>query len=386
MKNDLLIQCSRLELTSQQIIHVEKLLNSPIDWEDIMRKAASEGILPLLSRNLKKFQDRIPDKVKSQMRSAYLANFARNARLFHKLAPLLRAFHNLGLRAVLSRGVRLTETVYKDLGLRHFADVDLMVHPGDASRLVEILKQQGYWEKSFASQFRTDKIQELTWIIETGFHKDGLLLDFHFNFPGIEIPLDTDREIWDSIQTLDILTIPSKIFASEYELCLLCLHVQKHCYERLIWLTDIAELSTTAQIDWQKVVHICENLDISVQVYYGLYLVNMLWPQTISVEVLERFEPGALKKKILSVVWPSEKVVARQISTQQVGHASFIFLFGSLKNLGLKCKILLSIAFPPRGYVSFFYKIPKNSIKMYFYYLWRIFRPLPFLFRALFKI
>jgi hypothetical protein len=386
MKNNLLIPCSRLELTSQQIIHIEKILNSPISWKSTLRRAASEGVLPLFYRNLKRFQDRIPETVMRQMKNAYLANLARNARLFHMLIPLLHAFHRLGLRAVLSRGVRLTETVYKDLGLRYFADVDFMVHPEDAGLLVKTLKQQGYWENSFASQFPIENFRELTWIIETGFLKDGLLLELHFNFPGIEMPLDVEREIWTSIQTLDISNIPAKIFTSEYELCLLCLHVQKHYYERLIWLTDIAELSSTPEIDWQKVVHICKNLDISAQVYYGLYLVNMLWPQTISIGLLERLDPGATRKKILSIIWPSEKVMIRQITTRQVGHASFVFLFGSMKNLGLKCKVLLSIAFPPRGYVSFFYKIPRKSIRIYLYYFWRIFRPLPFLFRALLKI
>jgi hypothetical protein len=371
---------------SQQVPDVERILGSCINWRSIINRAASEGVLPLFFRNLKRYQNKIPDTVMTQMKNAYLANLARNARLFRKLTPLLYAIHQQGVRAVLSRGVRLTETLYKDLGLRHFADVDFMVHPQDARLLVNVLKKEDFWEDSYASQFPTNKIQELMWVIETGFHKDGLLLDFHLNFPGIEMPLDVDDELWDCVQTLDIFDTPAKIFSSEYELCLLCLHVQKHCYERLIWLTDLAELSSAPDIDWQKIVRICNRLDISAQVYYGLYLVNKLWPQTVSWYVLENLEPGAITKKILSVVWPSEKVIARQISTEQVGHASFIFLFGSIKNLGLKCKVLLSIAFPPRGYVSFFYKIPRNSIKMYFYYLWRVFRPLPFVFRALLKI
>jgi len=384
--NDFIIQCSRSELKSWQITRIDKILRSGINWRSVLDRAAYEGVLPLFSRNLKSFRDRIPETLSRQMKNAYLANLARNSRLFHKLVPLLRAFDRGGLRAVLTRGGRLAETVYHDWGLRYFVDIDFMVHPGETKLLVEVLEQQGYWENSHASRFPGEDVRELAWIMETGFHKDDLILDFHFNFPGIEIPLDADVGIWDHIQSLDFFGIPAKIFAPEYELCLLCLHGQKHCYERLIWLTDIAELAALPEIDWQKFVDICRALEISAQVYYGFYLVNMLWSDTISMDVIKNLEPGRIRKKILSVIWPSNKVLARQINTEQIGHASFIFLFGSVKRLGLKFKTLLSIAFPPRGYMSFFYKVPKNSIKIYLHYFWRIFRPLPLLFRALLRI
>lgn len=384
--NDLIIQGSRLELTPPLSMQPENFLQSAMNWPQTLRQTAYHGVLPLFFRNLKKHSDWIPDKAMEQMKSAYLANLARNTRLFHKLVPLLRAFDRVGLRAVLTRGGRLAQTVYKDWGLRHFADIDFMVHPQDVDLLVQVLRKQGYWENSYASKFPANSTHELSWIIETGFHKEGLLLDFHLNFPGIEMPLDTDPEIWDNLRTLDIFGQPTRIFPLEYELCLLCLHGQKHCYERLIWMTDIAELSSHPEIDWEEVIEICQRLEVSAQVYYGLYLVNMLWPRTVPVEVILKLDPGALQKKILSVIWPAEKVATRQLNTEQVGHASVLFLFFSFKRLGLKLRVLLSIAFPPRGYVHFFYKIPGNSFKIYFYYFWRMFRPFPILFKALLKI
>jgi len=386
MTNEFIVRCSRSKLKPEQLIDIEKIISSGIDWRSTLSRAAHEGVLPFFSSNLKRYSDRIPENAMRQMKNAYLMNLARNTRMLHKLVPVLSAFDRKGLRAVLTRGGRLVQTVYNDWGLRYFADIDFMVHPQDVCLLVDILEHLGYWENSYASRFSGNSIHELTWIVETGFHKDGLLLDFHFNFPGIEVPLDADSGVWESVQNLDIFATPAKIFSSEYELCLLCLHGQKHCYDRLIWLTDIAELSLCPEIDWREVVDICHRLEVSAQVYYGFYLVNMFWPRTIPVDVIKKLDPGAIRKKILAVIWPAEMVMTRQMYAEQVGHASFLFLFGSMKRLGLKLRVLLSIAFPPRGYVSFFYKIPRNSIKIYLYYIWRVFRPFPLLFRALFKI
>ena len=86
-------------------------------------------------------------------------------------------------------------------------------------------------------------MSQLRWTVESGFQKDGVNLDFHFSYPGVEVPLDAYPELWETAGSMQIFEADVRIFSPEYELCILCLHAQKHCYVRIIWLTDIAELA-----------------------------------------------------------------------------------------------------------------------------------------------
>jgi hypothetical protein len=383
--SEFLISCSRLSPTPLHIKRIKETLDSDFDWDQIMMLANREGITPLLYHNLKAFTDKLPSSVSLQLKKIYFRVAGRNTYLFKKLLPLLDAFDNEGLRVGLSRGARLIETVYHDWGLRYFHDIDFMIHPGDAFKLLQILKQQGLWEDSFASLYPTDNIRKLKWIIETGFEKNSLVLDFHCSFPGIEIPIDSDPLMWESTQIFTLFDRNVRIFSAEYELCLLCLHVQKHFYSRLIWLADIAELSSSQEIDWGKVANICKSLEITAPVFYGLYLINCLWPQTIPESIVKKLEPGRLGKRLLVMIWPEDKIVKRTLKSNVPARASSVFLFLSLRRLPLKIKTLFSIVFPPRAYVAYAYGIPINSTKIYGHYLWRFFRPITFFLNRVLK-
>jgi len=385
MMNRLLIQCSRIKLSPPQRSFVEKMLDSEIHWKQVLQRSAKEGITPFLYRHLKSFQDRIPNSVLEQLKKIYVRNTGRNIFLFKKIAPLLRSFKRENMRVCLSRGGRLALTLYPEWGLRHFADIDFMVYPGEALHLVDILDREGYWKGSYASSFPTKKKKKLMWMLETGFKNDNLWLDFHFNYPGIEIPLDLDERIWEEVQSFSLFDTEVSIFPAEYELCLLCLHAQKHCYGRLMWLTDIAELSLSPGISWEKVFDICKRLEISPSVYYGLHLANVLWPETVAMSLLKELEPGKITKGLLAAIWPEEKVALRRPNAEVPGRISSLLLLASWRNILLKLKTLFWITFPPRAYMAYLHKVPLNSLRIYWLYLGRMFRPAAFFAKLILK-
>jgi hypothetical protein len=305
--------------------------------------------------------------------------------MFKKTGPLLERISEQKLRVAVTRGARLAETVYQDWGLRSYVDIDFMAHPGDASPIVEILRALGYWQESHSSLFPKQKVSQLRWTIESGFQKDGVNLDFHFNYPGVEVPLDAYPDLWETAGSMQIFETDVRIFSPEYELCILCLHAQKHCYVRIIWLTDIVELAQGEGLDWDKVYAICREQSIAAPVYHALQLVNQFWPESVSTHILEQLAPGRIPRRILQAAWPYEKIKAREMKEDVPGHAGVFFLFFSGKRLGLKLRTLWATTFPPRAYVSYFYQIPVNSIKMVSHYAWRVWRPFSMLVRMLRK-
>ncbi len=383
--NSLLIHSARVAPTSHDLAIVEEALRSELDWGLLVRRSGEEAVASLLYHCLKDYSERLPASTFEILKKAYVRNTARNLFMFKKTCPLLERISEQKLRVAVTRGARLAETVYQDWGLRSYVDIDFMAHPGDAPQLVEILKILGYWQDSHSSRFPKQKVSQLRWTVESGFQKDGVNLDFHFSYPGVEVPLDAYPDLWETAGSMQIFETDVRIFSLEYELCILCLHAQKHCYVRIIWLTDIAELARSEGLDWNKVFDICREQSIAAPVYHALDLVNRFWPESISASVLDRIDPGRAARRILATAWPHEKIVSREMKEDVPGHAAVFFLFFSGKRLDLKLKTLFSTTFPPRAYVSYFYQIPVNSIKMVSHYAWRVWRPFSMLIRMLQK-
>ena len=385
MIDKLIILCSRLNPNSKDLSEIKSLLEADLNWNKLIKKAADEKVFPLLYHNLKKFQDKIPERAIENLRSMYLRNKARNIYLYTKLKPLLKEINDLHLKVALSKGARLAATLYKDIGLRYFIDIDFFIHPSDWPQFKKTSEKLGFRTEGYASSFPNLKMRKSGWPLATHLRKEKLMLDTHFNYPGIEIPMSLDNDIWESAQQANIEGIGAKIFSPEYELCILCPHAQAHDYSRLIWLTDIAELSSREEINWNKILNICQKEEIRAFVYYGLYLVNCFWPHTISKAILDRFRLGKIEKKLLVFLWPEEKILSRDSNLITFTPTTRIFLLFSGRRFLLKIKTLLSKAFPPLDWMAWQNNVPVGSIKVYICYLKRLARPMEFLLKTLFN-
>jgi len=385
MIDKLIILCSRLNPNSKDLSEIKSLLEADVNWNKLIKKAADEKVSPLLYHNLKKYQDKIPEGAIENLRSMYLRNKARNIYLYTKLKPFLKEINDLHLKAALSKGARLAITLYKDIGLRYFTDIDFFIHPSDWPQFKKTSEKLGFRTEGYASSFPNLKMRKSGWPLATHLRKERLMLDTHFNYPGIEIPMSLDNDIWESAQRANIEGIGAKIFSPEYELCILCPHAQAHEYSRLIWLTDIAELSSREEINWDKILNICQKEEIRAFVYYGLYLVNYFWPHTISKDILDRFRLGKIEKKLLLFLWPEEKILSRDSNLITFTPTTRIFLLFSGRRFLLKIKTFLSKAFPPLDWMAWQNNVPAGSIKVYICYLKRFARPMEFLLRILFN-
>ncbi len=385
MIDKLIILCSRLNPNSKDLSEIKNLLDADVNWNMLIKKAADEKVSPLLYRNLRKYQDKISELAIENLRSMYLRNKARNIYLYTKLKPFLKKINDLHLKAALSKGTHLAITLYKDIGLRYFTDIDFFIHPSDWPQFKKTSEKLGFRPEGYASSFPNLKMRKSGWPLATHLRKERLMLDTHFNYPGIEIPMSLDHDIWECTQRIDIEGVSTQIFSSEYELCILCLHALGDGYCKLILLTDIAELALKEEINWNKILYICRKEEIRAPVYYGLHLVNRFWPDTISKDILYRFKLGKTEKKILVSLWPEEKILSRDSNLNTPSFAIAIFLLLSGRRFLNKAKILLSRIFPPFDWAAWRHNLPIDSPKVFIAYLRRIAKPMEFLLRTLFN-
>jgi hypothetical protein len=97
---------------------------------------ASQSLLPLVYRNLARLDVRGEEIAALQER--YVLAWSENQRMFHCVLPLLQAFEQAGVDAVVLKGLALVARFYRDPGLRPMADVDVLVPPSDVGRASEL--------------------------------------------------------------------------------------------------------------------------------------------------------------------------------------------------------------------------------------------------------
>jgi hypothetical protein len=387
MTANLIILASRLNPTPLEFSQIEKIMHKKLNWDDLMEKTKEEGVAALLYKNLKRFSERIPAPTMLNLKKRYYENAARNLSVIHKLKPFLEDIRMAGIKAAVIKGARLTATPYNDLGLRSYTDVDFIVSPQERKKLISILERLNFRKhKNEVVDWKVKKKEKLFWTYRPLFIKEDLFIEIHYSFPGLHLPFTLEDNLWANIQKIKIDGVEANALSPEYELCLLCIHVQQHSYSRLIWLTDIVEMAALGSMDWEKVIHICRQEKIHALVYYSLYLVNQLWPCSIPDDILDRFQVSFIEKKLLNFFWPEKKVKSRAMTEVIPMHIPTLFAVLSRRKILPTIKALLEFFFPPRIWVAHYYNIPPNSVRILGHYIWRLFRPLTLIFRRSFRI
>jgi Uncharacterised nucleotidyltransferase len=224
---------------------------SALDWSEFVRLAEHHGVLPLVARNLIDHACRLPPEIARSLRSAYEKNLRRSLWFSAELARILQHFEGKQLRVIPYKGPALAQSLYHDLGLRNFSDLDFLISPAqfraakqalaeleyrpsaDFTPAVERLWLRTGYERSFDGVAGKNLV-ELQWALLPRFYAVDL---------GVEDLLArAGRSIVGGCE------VPS--LSPEDSLLVLCLHAAKHLWTRLLWLSDIAETLRTETLDY----------------------------------------------------------------------------------------------------------------------------------------
>jgi len=323
----------------------------------------------------------VPPEALNTLRTRYYGNEIRNSRLYRGIAPLIGAVGAAGLRAVVTKGARLALTVYPDIGLRPFTDIDLVVHPGDWPGLEKILAGLGYVPDSRGRIRLHPGNRALDWTFAPYYRLGNLLVELHFAYLGLHVPFRSEEDFWASVGEVRMDGAVARIMSPEYELCYLCLHALQHSYARLMWLTDIAELGSRPEIDSDKLVRIARREGIGAIVRHGFGLVNALWPGAIPDRIVSELHMGAFESVLLPALWTPGTVFRRAGRVPMPYYTPTFFSLLSRRKPLLAARTLLRILFPPMNWIADTYNVTPWSPKAWFRYPRRLGEPLARLLR-----
>ena len=124
---------------------IAELVAGPLDWTYVLDAAHRQQILPLLNECLSAVgTGAVPPASLKALAQRVAIIHARNRQLARELVHLHRAADGAGIRLLSFKGPVLAVTLYGDLALRQFGDLDLLVDRASSPRAEELLATLGY--------------------------------------------------------------------------------------------------------------------------------------------------------------------------------------------------------------------------------------------------
>lgn len=290
-EDELVLRCARVSVNPEEADRIAVLLQEDLDWEYLLAMAGRHRVVPLLYWHLDAISpEAVPKTILDRLRNYFHGNNLRNLFLTGELLELLRAFEARGLPIIAYKGPVLAASVYGNLALREFGDLDILVRRRDVPRAEEILASAGY-----RPLYRLTHAQEAAFLryhCEHPFTRDDgrSVVDLHWEVVErhFSFPLDTER-LWKRLERVPLGSGIVPTFSPEDLLLILCVHGSKDLWEQLKLICDVAELTRAYRgMDWERVTERAGALGGERMLFLGLFLANDLLGAALPEKVSRR--------------------------------------------------------------------------------------------------
>lgn len=272
----LIIECSKTAIDDKQRERLSSILSQPLDWSYILKISRRNGVLPLLSWNLvQKFDQFLPSEIKTVLTETFSKHLRQNMLQTSRMIEIVHLFKSNDIPALPYKGPLLAIQAYKNLALRHFGDLDILILPNHLEKALNLLSLNGYtvltashWLDNIKSCLKQKK--DISLISED--NKVFLELHWKLSRSYFDIPIKTE-DLWSESKITTLAGFEVNTLSANHLLLYLCLHGSKHSWDRLSWICDINELILSQNtIDWNQLIEDAKQLGCENVLNFGLYL------------------------------------------------------------------------------------------------------------------
>jgi hypothetical protein len=242
---------------------IQQLRAQEVDWSKVIALARVHGLTPILYCRLSGCTDLVPDATWRELRANYERNARQALHLTHLLYEILDCFESQGIEALPCKGPVLAETLYQNVALRQFSDLDILVRPGDVLRAKAALEKLGYTSALAltSAQHKAYLDSGYEYSFDKGDVKSVVELQWRILPRFYAVDFDTKnllaRSTYATVAGKRVRTL-----RAENLFLVLCVHAAKHVWERLAWTRDVAELVDSQVVDWNHVTREAQRLGV----------------------------------------------------------------------------------------------------------------------------
>ncbi len=291
-EHNLLLACTTASRDDRRAARVLEAVHRDLRWDYVIQLAERHWVMPLLAWHLLPNPGGvIPAWVVAALRCRFRDNASWSLRHTAGLLEVMEALESAGIEAAAWKGPALALTAYGHLGLRAFADLDVLVGANDLEAAASALAGL------FQPRPRPPNLTEWPFVRRDG----GMILELHWgpapSVGGAWAPTTLRRErLRVGGKTIPHLA-PSDLLVT------LCVHGGKHRWERLLWIVDVAELlRRRPDLDWHRVDELAEQRGLRRLVFLGVQLARDLLGAPVPASQLSRIDTEPAVSRLASVV------------------------------------------------------------------------------------
>lgn len=282
---EILIESVKVSLLGHLSTNFDILLRNPkINWDRLEELATFHAIRPILSDAFQQvnFDSPLAQQLKNRTLTQSIFNLATN----QELERLLSLLNEKGVQVLPYKGVLFIAELYQNKQLRETHDLDLLVHPKDAKKALEILLEDGYTFDVKNSRQHTRQQVVKSLFDNQGFMEVGLDKKTKL---GIEIHIDFHWNIYESAHDFKVdlndfflnqHKIIGKLIPSQKTLftMLLVHHGGRECWTRLKHFCDLVEFLKTTSLSMAELNEISIEIgmkrffEVGIEVYQNEFI------------------------------------------------------------------------------------------------------------------
>lgn len=355
-----LIEASKLEYLRKPLkMNIESEKESIENFSEV---AFRSYLAPVFSKTIK--SSCVPNEVFQSFTAAYHQVLARNIALQNGFVAFAKKLNDASIPLIPLKGIYLSEIVYKDLGLRHLSDIDVLVKSEHVELICELMHADN-WEVKATIKHSKTADKNFKHAHPFTFIKNGVVIELHTHlYNQNECAVISESDIWNHAKTETFLTAEIHQFDAEFLVQYLCLHLHKHLIGnelKLVNFCDIREFLTLRKntFDWQRFAELNKKYRCINSVNQVMFLLHKHW----KVELPEGQLDFGLDFKL-----PEEKfwnfLTGKATETD-------VFLknrlerkereVGKLSGTNAKTRYIIGQVFPKRSFVERRYQLKPNA-------------------------
>lgn len=225
-------------------------------WAGVLSEARRHHLSPLVARSLRRCNVECP--ISAQLGEDWQRTRALNVVRLCDVREVLQALVGAGVVPVVLKGLALLETMYRDLGLRDFCDLDVLLRADDLKAAEAALLALGFREEP--------TLHDRAWYENYYYHlrfyrrAEALLVELHWDLGRRPHPFNLDcAAMIDRSVALSVAEVGVRSLDREDLLLHLIVHLSwgNGFDGHLRGLVDIAELIRRG-VDWPRFLHRAE--------------------------------------------------------------------------------------------------------------------------------
>ena len=276
---ELLLTCS--QPTSDRKPDLGAILESPLNWDSVLRLANHHRLLPALHAAVCT-RDDVPASIRSAI-DARLQNHERRVlRFTAELARIWLHFGQHKIPVLAHKGAALGQFLYGDPAMRQFGDLDFLVFAADVPQARSALQELGYTRKIQLTPRQEKEYLRSGYEHVFGLNAERNLVEMQWRIVPrfYAIHFDMEAMFARSVE-VDLDGLRLRALGKEDLMLVLCVHAAKHEWWQLGMLRDIATLAGF-DLDWDWIEREACRLGIARILVLSLSLADSLFSSRFS--------------------------------------------------------------------------------------------------------